>query len=152
MKEQQMASFEDILNTPAASIKSPEPLPVGSYICIVDGPGEFVQLGVNQTHALKLNLKPLQPQQDVDQEQLIESLDGQTLADKRIPVTFFITDESKHRVRNWCRDALGIEEGTKSLKEMISEIPGRQVVASVGHRAAKDGQAVYMEVKGWARV
>lgn len=147
-----MASFESILDTPATQIKNPEALPVGSYLCIVDGPGEFAKLGKNETDALKVNLKPIQAQADVDQERLSQVLDGGSLQDKKISTTFWITEESKHRVKNWCVDALGIEPENKSLRQLISEIQGKQVIAHVAHRPSADGQTIYADVKSFARV
>ncbi len=149
-----MASFQDILDKPSDQIKAPEALPVGSYLCIVNGPGEFVKIGKNNTDALKVTFKPLQAQPDVDQERLSEVLDGSSLPDKSINTNFFITDAAVYRLKDFIIGALGVDEGNppRKLRELIGEIQGKQVLVNVGHRPSDDGKTVYMDIKGYARV
>jgi len=147
-----MASFESILDKPVDAIKPPEALPVGTYLCIVDGPGEYVKVGKNDTPAFRVAFKPLQAQADVDQEKLAEILNGQALNDKKINANFFVTDAASYRLKDFCIDSLGIEGTGKSLRQVASEIQGKQVLVNLGHRASDDGKAIYNEVKSYARV
>ncbi len=146
-----MASFQDVLNKPAADVKPPEPLPPGTYLCLVDGPGEFGKIGKNQTDCINFKLKPMQAQGDVDPGTLQQSLNGASLQDKTIRHRLFITEESVWRLKQFL-EHLGIEEGTKSLGEMIPEAQGKQVIVTLGHRASEDGTQVFQEVKGTAKV
>lgn len=151
-----MANFQDILSKPAANIEPPKPLPVGTYLCIIDGQPEFAKIGKEQTDCLNFKLKPIQAQPDVDQTALQEALvvNGapSALGDKSIRHRLFITEASIWRLKQFLVDHLGIEQGTKSLGELIPESQGRQVLVTLGHRASDDGQQVFTEVKATAKV
>lgn len=148
-----MANFQDILSKPAAQIEPPKPLPVGTYLCIIDGQPEFAKIGKDQTDCLNFKLKPMQALPDVDQTALQESLSaGQSLSDKSIRHRLFLTEASIWRLKQFLVDHLGIEEGSKTLGELIPEAQGRQVNVSLGHRVSDDGQQVFTEVKGTAKV
>jgi len=146
-----MANFQDVLNKPATDVKPPEPLPPGTYLCIVDGPGEFAKIGQKQTDCINWKLKPMQAQPDVDQAALTQALQGKTLQEKMIRHRSFITEESVWRLKEFLAH-LGVEEGSKTLGEMLPEAPGRQVLVTVGHRASEDGTQVFQEVKSTAKV
>lgn len=150
-----MASFQDILSKPAASIEPPKALPVGTYLCIIDGQPEFTKVGKNQTDALKIGFKPVQAQPDVDQEQLQSALSVNgavsALADKKINQNYFITENAVFRLKA-LMEHCGIELGTKPLGELIPELMGKQVLVTMGHRASDDGQMIFGEVKGTAKV
>lgn len=147
-----MTTFQDILNMPSADIKPPKPLPLGNYLCLIDGQAELKQMGKEQNWGAILKLKPIQAQADVDQQALLEALDGKSLSEMPINFTFWITDKAKHRLNEFLVNALGIEQGTKTLGELLNEAPGKQVMATVSHRPSDDGKTMYMDVKGFARV
>lgn len=147
-----MASFQDILNKPSSEIEAPKPLPVGTYLAVVDGLPEHKQLGANKTDAFVFNFKFMQPGPDVDTAALQENLKGKSLTDRFIKVNQFVTEDAVWRMKKMLVEGLGIEEGTRGLGEMIPEAMGRQVWITIGHRASDDGQSVYMEAKGFAKV
>ncbi len=150
-----MANFQDILSKPSASIETPKALPVGTYLCIIDGQPEFAKIGKNQTDCINFSLKPVQAQPDVDQEQLQAALNVNgavsALADKKIRHRLFVTEESVWRLKKFLDDC-GVEEGTKSLGERIPESMGKQVLVTMGHRASDDGTQIFGEVKQTAKV
>jgi hypothetical protein len=143
-------SFSDILDMPVDEIKEPQALPIGSYLTIVDGQPEFKKLGQNQTDCVEFNLKPIQAQQDVDEKQLAAVLDGSSLTDKKIRHRLFITNESKHRLKKFLMNDLGLK-GT-NLRQMIPEAMGRQVMVKLTHTNSQDGTTVYSQVQSTARV
>ena len=147
-----MASFQDVLNKPAAEIEPPKALPVGTYLCLVNGQPEITQRGKNNNYCAIFKLKPVQAQQDVDQSALSETLKGAGLGDKNINHTLWITDDAAWRLDQFLAEHLGIDKGTKTLGEMIPEAMGKQVLVTLGHRASDDGKQVFAEVKGTARV
>lgn len=145
------ASFQDILNTPASDIKPPKALPVGDYICIVDGQPEITKLGQKQTNAVIFSLKPMQAKESVNKDLLVEALDGKALPDKKIRHTIFVTPDSKYRIKQFLVDHLGLDAATP-IGQLIPQSMGRQVVVNIGHRAADDGSTIYQEVKATAHV
>jgi len=144
-------SFEDILNMPMEDAKPPQALPPGTYLTIVDGQPEFAKLGANQTDCVNFTLKPMHAGQDVDQKQLKEALDGQALQDKKIRHRLFITNESKHRLRKFLQDDLGISKELP-FRQAIMESMGKQVYVKLTHQASQDGTTIYNNVQSTARV
>lgn len=131
-----MANFTDILNKPAEQIEKPKPTPVGTYLCIVDGPHK--QREINDKPVIDINLKTMQAQDDVDQSALAES-GG---VGKRIQNTFFLVNndgqENAFPLKNFLENTLGIEAAGKSLSQMLSEAPGKQLLATVKHEIYTD--------------
>jgi hypothetical protein len=144
-------SFAEILNMPLEEIKTPQALPVGTYLCTVFGQPIFDKVGENQTDCVIFNLKPVQAQGDVDQKQLAEVLNGEALSDRKITHRMFVTDRSKHRIKKFLVDDLGIDP-THSLKQSIEEAMNKQVLVKLSHQPAKDGSAVYENVASTAKV
>jgi len=143
-------SFEDILNQPLADIQAPKALPIGTYLGIIDGQAEFVKLGQNQTDAVQLNIKPIRAIK-VDEKQLAEVLNGADLSDKKIRHRLFITNDSKHRLKAFFEDHLGLPGGL-TVKQAVAESMGKQVVIELGHQSSADGTQIYNSIKSTANV
>lgn len=147
-----MPDFRELLKTKAADIKPPEALPVGTYLCLVDGQAELTTKGKNNNGCAIFKLKFMQPQGDVDQTQLVTILNGKALSEKFIRHTLWITDDSLWRLDNFLANDLGIDKGDKDTGQMIPEAPGRQVMVTIGHRPSDDGKQIYMEIKSTAHI
>lgn len=148
-----MANLEEQLAKQAAEIEPPKPIPVGTYLCIVDGQPTFLQLGQNKTDAVDFMMKIAQPMDDVDQSALAEfTAKGDVIAGKRIKRRLFLTEDSIFMLKQFLTDSLGIDETGKTLKQMIPEALGKQVYATVKHRSSDDGQRVFSEVASTAKV
>lgn len=145
-----MANFQDILNKPMDDIKAPVPLPIGTYLCIVDGQPTIGELGKNKNTAVTFNLKFMQAQQDVDHAALMDALRGGSLSDRSIRYTLWVTDDAVWRLKTFLKDHLQIDATTPAAA--IAQSMGRQVMVSVGHRASDDGSQIYMDVKSTAKV
>ena len=143
-------SFTDILDMPIEDIKEPKALPPGTYLTIVDGQPEYAKVGQNQTECVNFNLKPLQAGPDVDPSQLAEVLDGANLQDKKIRHRIFLTDESKHRAKKFLLNDLGLHPST--IRQMVQEAMGKQVMVKLVHQASQDGTQVYHQVQSTAKV
>lgn len=145
-------NFSAILDKPVTEVVRPKPIPVGTYTCIVDGVPKFDKTkNENATDTVEFTLKPVSAGPDVDQTGLQEALNGKTLSDIKLRANFFITEAAVYRLDSFLFEHLGIDFGT-SRKEAISQAPGRQVLATVIHAASKDGQAIYANIGGTARV
>lgn len=144
------ANFQDILNKPIDQIEAPKALPVGTYLCLVDGQPEQTTIGKNNTPCYNFSLKPVQAQQDVDQGQLAENLNGASLQDKKIRHRLFITQDAAWRLKQFLVEHLGITP--KPIIQMIPEAMGKQVMVTLGHRPSEDGTQIFQEVKATAKV
>lgn len=148
-----MASFEEILNKKSSEVKPPQAYPVGTYHCLIDGSPEQGKSSQKQTDFLRFKCKILSPMQDVDALQAAE----QQIVGKIINHEIYVTDNSDWRLKEFLVEHLGIDDraGTgdeKSLKEMIPEAPGKQVLVKLRHEISQDGKRVFHRVDSTAHV
>lgn len=130
-------SFMDILNKPASAIEKPKPLPAGQYICSIDGIPEHAT--VNDKPIIKIKLKPLMPQADVDSAELMAQ---GGIGIRTLNHTLWLEEDSLFRVKEFCQK-FGIDETGKTLGQMVSELPGRQAIVEVIHKPSKDQSELY---------
>src|SRR5262245_44792711 len=102
-------SFSEILDMPIVDIRDPVALPAGKYLCVVEGLPEIGKVGPRETDCVTFNLRPVAAQDGVDQDQLIATLNGASLSDKKIRHRLFITPDSVYRLKRFLIDDLGIE-------------------------------------------
>lgn len=149
-----MASFQDILNQQQGTIEPPKPLPVGTYLCVVDGIPEITKIGKNQTDAVVFKLKPMQPRDDVDQEALQNALTVNgtpvALSEKSIRHTLFGTEAAIWRLQEFLQHC-DLPDGVP-LGQNLNSAMGKQVLVTLGHRASDDGKQIFAEVKATAKV
>lgn len=143
-----MANFEEILNRPSADIKPPEAYPVGTYHCLVDGPPTPGKSSQKQTDFLQFKFKILSPMQDVDAAKAAEM----QIVGKTISNDYYITDGAAWRLKEFLVDHLGLDEGDKSLRELVSGAPGQQVLVKLRHELSQDGKRVFHRVDSTAHV
>lgn len=138
------ASFGSILDRPSSEIERPKPLPVGTYVCVVKGLPRYDKSSKKLTDFVEFTLQPLQAGDDVDQEALQE-MGG--FVNKTLRATFYITEDAAWRLKKFLSD-LGhdVDDEKTSLRQMISESAGLQVVVTVTHTSSDDGSAVYANV------
>ncbi len=137
-------TFSSVLDTPAGDIERPKPLPVGSYVCVVQGQPRIDKSTKKQTEFVEYTLKLLEALDDVDDEAL-KDIGG--IKDKTTRITFYLTENSIFRLKEFLEHC-GIEmEDKGSLRQYIGEATGQQVVAHIVHEASQDGDAVYARVK-----
>lgn len=144
-----MSSFKDILDKPASEIQPPKPLPVGTYLCIIDGIPAYNEVGQNKTLCVDFNGKIIAPQEDVDPHAIADMKDG--VIGKNIRLRYFLTDDAAFRVKTFLVDHLGIDD-TGTLRQMIDSAPGKQVYVKVRHRASQDGTSIFTDVESTAKV
>lgn len=145
---QQTPNFGSILDKQSTDIERPKPLPVGAYICVVKGLPRFDKSSKKQTEFVEFLLQPLATQDDVDQDDLAE-MGGFT--NKTIRATYYLTEDAIWRLKKFLVD-LGIDEEDKSLRQMISEAPGRQIIVGLRHEASDDGESVFAKLSSTAAV
>lgn len=139
-------NFTSILDKPSEDAERPKPMPAGTYQCVIKGMPEFGKSDKKQTDYARFTLQPLQADEDVDQEEL-DAAGG--LATRTVPVTFYITENSEYRLREFL-DQAGVpaRQGKEKLSHrQRSELAnGHQIGIFIKHKASEDGQAIYAEV------
>src|SRR4051812_21378179 len=131
-----MADFQSILNKPAESIEKPKPRPPGTYLCIVHG--QYKQREINDKPIIEIPLKTMQAQEDVDQAQLTEAGGVGNI----VTQTFWLLNndgnDNSWPLVKFLENDLGIEKTGKTLAQMLSEAPGKQVLATLKHEIYTD--------------
>lgn len=148
-------NFASVLDRPADTIKRPPPYPMGHYLAVVDGTPARREVGQNKTPAWDFNLKILQPQADVLESEAFQQFNAEVpdgIAGKTIRHTLFETDQAAWRMKQFLAEHLMIDSSGKTMRQMLAEAPGRQVIVEISHRPSEDGTETYTQVKSTAAV
>jgi hypothetical protein len=140
-----MASFEEILNRPASENKPPPAYPAGTYHCLIDGlPEHGKSNNGNDFFRYKFKILALGP--DVDPKEAAE----QQVVGKTFTNDYYVTDAATWRLTEFLSN-LGLDTKT-SLKPLINESPGQQVMVTLRHESSPDGKRVFHRVHSTAHV
>ena len=143
-------NFGAILDKAPSDIKPPEALPVGEYLCTVQGMPRYDKSTKKGTEFVEYTLIINQPMDSVDEDE-IKALDG-GVAGKPIKATFYLTDSSIYRLKEFFAHCGLDVDGAKSLRELMDQPNGCQVVASMRHEASQDGTRTYAKLAQTAPV
>jgi hypothetical protein len=148
-----MPNFSSILDRKASTIEEPKPFPVGTYLVLLQGQPIRGESSQKKTEYWDFPSKILQPQSDVSQEEIEKfgGVQGKELKG-RGGLRFYITEESAYRMKEFLTEHLGIDEGEKTMREMLAEAPGKQVYVTISHQPSDDGKRIYSQVVSTARV
>lgn len=150
-----MPSFEDILKRPTKDIKPPQPLPIGTYHVLVDGPPSHEESSQKKTPCRVYKFKILKAMDDVNAREAAEQqVVGKVIGGQYAGAAFYLTDESIHRYVEFLQDHLGIENpgGEKSTEELEPYAPGRQLLIKLKHDISQDGKRVFHRIESTAHV
>lgn len=147
-------NFASVLDEPAAEAKRPPTIPRGYYVTAVQPGYRIDKSSEKQTEFVEYTLKVLSvwekdgiPQ--VDEDELAEFGD---VTGQLIRVTFWMTDKSKYRLKEFFEHCgLEVEPGM-SFAQLIPEVVGCQVIAAVAHEPARTGEGVFARVRSTAPV
>lgn len=136
-------SFGSILDRAPSEIEKPKPLPQGSYITQIVGQPRFDKSTKKQTEFVEFTHKLLSAGDDVDADEL-KAIGG--IKDKTMKNTFYLTEASVWRLKEFLEHC-GIDmEAAESLRAGIEETPGVQVGLFIGHEASQDGTSIFARV------
>jgi hypothetical protein len=129
-----MPDFSSLLAKPTTEIKEPKPLPIGTY------QGLIIKKEYREVDTPKDTANPKKPvvsfsirldsaMDDVDQADLNEALDGQTLAQKNMrPYDMWLTNDAQYRVVE-LGNSMGLQADT--LGELIESMVNQPVLVSL---------------------
>ncbi len=146
------ANFSSVLDKPSTDVGRPKPLPVGSYITVVQGLPKIDKSSKKQTEYSEYSLKVLQAGEDVDADDLDTALtkasgEKLNLLDKVIRITFYHTEDSLWRLKQFFEHLNIPEEDddgeTLTMRQRMQLVPNRQVGVYVKHVASEDGESVF---------
>jgi len=144
------ATFGSILDKPATDVERPKPLPQGIYHCVVDGQYREGTSSKKGTEFIEYTLKPVAAV-EVNDDELKASLTGangsvKALTDKRLRLTFYLTEDSLFRLRDFLVNDLQITQGKKHIRQLIGEAQNRQVLVQVKHFPSDDGLSMFANI------
>ena len=138
-------NFASILDEAPTEINRPKPLPVGTYICVVQGQPTYDKSNKKGTPYVQFTLRPVAAEEDVDPEEL-EAMGG--MESKTLRATFYLTEDAVYRLDEFHQHCgVDISDASVSRRHRNENIVNAQVRAVVSHRMAEDGSQVYAELK-----
>jgi len=142
------------MDMPMDQILPPKPMPAGDYLAMAVGHAEPGQASTG-TPFVTVTFQYMEALESVSNDDLQAALtkaDGtvSALTEKTIQTRLYLTEGAAYRNKVFLTN-LGIEP-TLSINEGIQEIPGKQTIITVTHRANRSGEGVFAEVSGTAKV
>ena len=136
-------NYASILDESPTEIERPKPLPVGTYLCVVQGQPRYDKSSKKQTDFVEFTLRPIAAEEDVDEEALAE-MGG--FDNKTIRATYYLTEDAVYRLDEFHQHC-GIDpEDGESRRNRNEAIVNAQVRAVVKHRNSQDGSTVFAEL------
>lgn len=139
-------SFTSILDRAPSEIEKPKPLPVGSYITQLVGQPRIDKSAKKQTEFREFTHKIISAGEDVDEDELAEFLGDRKLTEMTIKNTYYITEASIWRLKEFCEHC-GIDlDECESLNAALDETPGKQVGIFINHEPSQDGSSFFARI------
>lgn len=151
------ANFSSILDRPASEIERPKPLPVGTFLTILQGMPRHDKSAKKATPFVEFTHKIISAGEDVSEDDLktyLTNKDGsvKNLQDVTIKNTFYITEGSAFMLKDFLKNLDFDVESDESLRQQLDQTPGRQVYITIKHEASQDGQSVFARIGSTAAV
>ena len=145
-----MTSFSSILDKAPTDVKPPQALPAGEYLCTVKGMPRYDKSARKGTPFIEYTLVIVQAMDSVDAD-AVAAVEG-GVAGKVIKATYYDTPEAGYRLKDFFEHCGLDVEGADSLRELVDQPNGCQVIATLKHEASEDGQRVFARLAGTAPV
>ncbi len=138
-------NFASILDQPAADVKPPPLIPVGTYHTVIQGLPETGQSSKKQTDFLKFTHRIVAALDDVDQDALAEAF-PEGIAGKTIDNTLYLTEKSLFMLTDMLKNCgIDFSEGI-SVRAAVDETPNAEVGIVIKHEPIEDGQRILARV------
>lgn len=150
-----MANFASILDAPITEAERPPAIPTGDYILVISGNPRRDKSTRNQTDYIEYSLKILSAVDGTyDEDELKEFEESQgKISGKETKKTFYITEKSGYRHKEFIIDDLGLEMGPdKSHWEAAQEAVGHQFLGHYTKKPSDDGKGWFSELTSTAPV
>lgn len=126
-----------LLAKPMSDVKPPEPAALGSYVATIVDRRFDKTTGEKKTDYVEFEYRLDEAGPDVDQEALAAWLDGESLSDKSMKRTFYITPAALFMIKDEAIKTGLTEEDASNLGEAIEQMLGRQILITVGQSPNK---------------
>ena len=100
-----MPSFEEILKRPTKEVKPPQPLPAGTYHCMIEGRPTQEETSQKKIPCRVFKFKILRAMEDVNAQAAAEQqVVGKVIGGQYADAAFYITEEQIHRYAEFLED------------------------------------------------
>ena len=152
-------TFSSILDTPASESVRPPALPAGTYIAVIKGLPKQGKSTKKQTDFIEYTCAVIQAfvndegSSDVAEDELASFVEvNGPLNGKEIKHTFYMTEKSAYRHKEFLADDLGLDIDGKSHWAAAQETPGAQFLIHIRQKPTDDGKGVYSEIASTAPI
>lgn len=132
----QTANFADILKMRPSDAKPPPLLPVGSYLCVVQGLPRYDKSSQKGTPFAEYTLSVLAAGEDVDDDEAA-LIDGGVVG-KTIKAQYYLTDNAMFMLTDFFANCGLDVKSAKSYEELMDQPNGCQIIAYIKHRPSND--------------
>jgi len=133
-------NFASILDEAPTEINRPKPLPVGTYVCVVQGQPVYDKSNKKGTPFVEFTLRPIHAEEDVDADDLA-AMGG--LENKTIKATFYLTEDAVFRLDEFHQHC-GIDlDEPASRKVRNDSVVNAQVRAVIKHEMSQDASQTF---------
>lgn len=151
-------NFSSILDRKPSEIEEPKAMPVGTYLVILQGQYQTGESSQKKTPFVFFPSKVLQAQDDVSVDEIntFGGVQGKELKGRQ-GLQFYTSEDAMYRLKEFLIDHLGIDpmgsDGTeRSIKEMLADAPGKQVLVQITHQPSPDGKRLFGQVSATMKV
>lgn len=133
-------NFSSILDESPSEVAAPQPMPQGTYVCVVQGV-TYDKTTKKGTDYAEFTLRPIAAEADVDEDELAETgeLEGKTLR-----ATFYLTEDAIYRLDEFhTHCGLDIANDGLSRRARNDEVINQEVRAFVKHETSQDGSRIF---------
>ena len=134
------SNFSSILEESPEEVSAPQPLPQGTYICVVAGAPVYDKSTKKQTPYVEFTLRPLAAGEDVDETELEETggLEGKTFR-----ATFYLTEDAVYRLDEFhTHCGIDLNDG-QSRRQRNDAVMNAEVRVFVKHETSADGSRIF---------
>lgn len=149
-------NFSNILDREFEKAERPKPLPVGTYLTIIEGLPRYDKSSKKQTDFVEFTHRFVAAGDDVDTDELAE-VGGLTLKDgtpRTIKNTYYLTEDAAWRLDKFLEDlGYDLEEAKAegiTRRQMCEEAANREIYIQLGHEPSQDGRSVFARIKDTA--
>lgn len=140
--------FNSLLTREVGTSEAPKPVPAGSYIFSVTK-REFDKTkpkdNKTPTPIVRFLVKPVQPLEDVSEDELTEFGGMEKLSEKELRHEFYVTADAIYRLEKFLAEDLALGTGMSNA-EAIDSSPGAQFMGMIVHQPGKSEGQVYTNI------
>lgn len=142
-----MVDFSKITSMSFDNVERPKPAPQGHWLGMIES-HEYGESSQKKTPFVRLNIKLVQPQDDVEQEAIEEAGGMEKITKRTLRHEFYLTEDAAFRLKEFFEEVLQMDTSGQTIADLVPQVNNQQVVVEVGHRiGGQNNDETFAEVK-----